>query len=171
MGNQPRVKPPSVQIGHPVRDSALGLVTETLDAILPLQAQVWQHNSLTPSQIEILRLRNARTVNCVFCKSVRYDVARRDGLTEEKVQLIDDDFQNSALSLTEKLLIAFADTYLHDPRAIDPQLIADLRNHFSSEQIAHMALSLTTFHAMSRCAVALGGMPESLPIMEVPVQT
>ncbi len=48
--------------------------------------------------IEMLRLRNARTVNCVFCKAARYDVARQDGLTEDKVAQIDDDFASSALS-------------------------------------------------------------------------
>jgi alkylhydroperoxidase family enzyme len=117
--------------------------------------------------LEILRLRNARTVNCVFCKSVLYDLAKQDGLTEEKVSRIDDDFSTSDLSEIEKLTLAFADVYLRAPEHFDPQLIAKLREHFSEEQICHMAISLTTFNATSRCAVSLGGMPESLPVMEM----
>ena len=32
-----------------------------------------------------------------------------------------------------------------------------------------MAIGLTTFHALSRCAVSLGGMPESLPVTQMSV--
>ena len=48
--------------------------------------------------LEIVRLRNARTVNCQFCKSVRYDLARQDGLTEDKVDQIRDGYEESLLS-------------------------------------------------------------------------
>ena len=61
------------------------------------------------SLLEILRLRNARTVNCVFCKSVRYDVARADGLTEDRAEMVGDDYEASALTAREKAAIALAD--------------------------------------------------------------
>jgi hypothetical protein len=32
-----------------------------------------------------------------------------------------------------------------------------------------MAISLTFFNALSRCAVSIGGMPESMPVTEVSV--
>jgi alkylhydroperoxidase family enzyme len=169
MSGQLRAGVPANKTGHLVRDSSLGLVPETLDAILPLHGGVWHSSSLKPAFIEMLRLRNARTVNCTICKSVRYDVAKQDGLTEAKVAQIDNNFRDSDLEPAEKLLIAFADIYLLDPQAVDPKLIADLRQHFSEQQICHMAIALTTFHAMSRCAVSLAGMPDSLPIMEIPL--
>ena len=64
------------------------------------------------------RLRNARKVNCVFCKSVRYDIARDAGLSEDKVQMIEDGYNDSELSEREKLVLAFTDQYLNDPGAI-----------------------------------------------------
>jgi alkylhydroperoxidase family enzyme len=164
---QPRVGNPGTNTGNTIRDSALGLATQTVDALIRLNDTVWRGNSVRHALVEMLRLRNARTVNCVFCKSVRYDVARRDGLTEEKVSRIDDNFGDSDLSEIEKLVLAFADVYLRHPEDFDPQLIAQLRRHFSEEQICHMALSIATFNATSKCAVSLGGMPESLPIMEM----
>jgi alkylhydroperoxidase family enzyme len=167
MGGQARVGAPSTSTGNLIRDSSLGLAPATLDTILPLHSQVWRANSLKPAFIEMLRLRNARTVNCVICKSVRYDVAKQDGLTEAKVEQINDNFRASDLDEAEKLLIAFADTYLLDPQSVDPALIVSLRQHFSEQQLCHMAIALSTFHAMSRCAVSLGGMPDSLPIMEI----
>jgi alkylhydroperoxidase family enzyme len=167
MSGHARAGTPGTSTGNVIRDSSLGLVPDTLDSLIALQSQIWNGSSLKPALLEMLRLRNARTVNCVFCKSVRYDVARQDGLTEAKIEQIDDDFRNSSLPDAEKLLLAFADVYLLDPQSVDPRLISQLREHYSEEQLCHAAIALGTFHAMSRCAVALGGMPEALPIIEM----
>lgn len=154
---------------HVIRDSNLGLVPETVQPILDLLDGIWHRASVGPAIVEMLRLRNARTVNCVVCKSVRYDIARADGLTEDKVAQIDDDFAASALSEREKLVLAFADLYLRTPDRVDTTLATKLRREFAPEQLAHMAVALTTFHALSRCAVSFGGMPESLPVSVVAV--
>lgn len=164
-----RAGTPEHKTGHVIRDSSLGLVPETLQPIIDLQEAIWHRASVGPAIMEMLRLRNARTVNCVFCKSVRYDLARADGLTEEKVDRIDDDFAASDLTEREKLVLALADLYLRTPGEVDPALAARLRREFTPGQLAHMVIGLTTFHALSRCAVSLGGMPESLPVMEMPV--
>ena len=172
---KPRAGTPGIATGNVIRDSSMGLATQLIEAIVRLNDSVWRRNSVRLAWIEMLRLRNARTVNCAFCKAARYDVARRDGLTEDKVGQIDDDFASSALSEAEKLVLGFADVYLRDPGHFDPQLIARLRGHFSAQQICHMAVSLATFNASSKCAVSLGGMPEFVPVMEVslppPVET
>ena len=169
MSGTPRAGTPANPTGHVIRDSSLGLVPETLPALLDLQAAIWHRSSVGPALLELLRLRNARTVNCVFCKSVRYDIARADGLTEAKVAQIDDDFATSDLSRREKLALSFADVYLQHPERFDSELVAALRAEFTAEDLAHMAIALATFHALSRCAVSLGGMPESLPVTEMSV--
>lgn len=169
MSEKMRVGTPANKTGHVIRDSSLGLVPETLQPILDLQDEIWHRASVGPAIIEMLRLRNARTVNCVFCKSVRYDIARNDGLTEDKVTQINDGFAGSRLSEREKLVLAFADLYLRTPERVDAGTAARLRHEFTPEQITHMAIALTTWHALSRCAVSLGGMPDSLPVTEVSV--
>jgi alkylhydroperoxidase family enzyme len=162
-----RVGTPGTNTGNSIRDSGLGLASQMLDPVVALNDAVWRRNSVRAALLEVLRLRNARTVNCVFCRNVRYDVARQDGLTEDKVARIEDGFADSDLSEIEKLVLGFADTYLKAPGHFDPQLIRALRAHFSEEQICHMAVALATFNATSRCAVSLGGMPESMPVMEI----
>ena len=162
-----RVQAPQGQTGDPIRDSALGLVPETVDPIARLNRHAWRSSPVRASLLEIVRLRNARTVNCQFCKSVRYDLARRDGLTENKVDQIRDGYEESLLSQEEKLALAFADAYLHDPKQIGGPLIARLRRHFTQSQIGHLAIALIAFNATSRCAVSIGGMPEQLPITEI----
>jgi alkylhydroperoxidase family enzyme len=169
MADALRAGVPAQATGHVIRDSSLGLVAETLQPIIDLQEAIWHRASVGPAIVEMLRLRIARTVNCVFCKSVRYDIARADGLSEDKVAQIDDDFASSRLSEREKLVLAFADLYLRTPDRLDQALLLQLQREFTPEQISHMAIALTTFHALSRCAVSLGGMPEHLPVTEVSV--
>jgi alkylhydroperoxidase family enzyme len=172
MQGKPRVSGPGTQSGNVVRDSAMGLVPETVDEILALNGHVWRESRVPPALLEILRLRNARTVNCVFCKSVRYDVARLDGLTEERAALVADGYEQSALARREKLAIALADAYLGFPAGVDAGLAARLGAEFTAAEIASMLVALVTFNFTSRTAVSIGGMPEDpLPVTVVSVDS
>ena len=169
MSSQLRAALPREQTGNAIRDSALGLAPETAEPLIALNAQVWTGGPVRPALLEVVRLRNARHVNCVYCRSVRYDVARADGLTEDKVARIADGYEGSSLDEREKLVLVFADAYLKSAGALDRQQAAALRAGFSPEELAHLAVALVTFNAASRCAVSLGGMPEDLPVMEIPL--
>ncbi len=164
-----RAAAPATHTGNTIRDSALGLVPQTVGEIVGLNDAVWQKSLVSPTLLEMIRLRNARTVNCVYCKAVRYEVARDDGLTEARAALIDADYQKSALSAREKLAISLADAYLGFPAGVTPQLAAELAREFSPEQIASLFVALMTFNFTSRTAVTIGGMPEDpLPLMLLP---
>jgi alkylhydroperoxidase family enzyme len=153
--------------GNMIRDSALGLVPETLDAYMAMNLSVWESGPLGPAELEIARLRNARKVNCVFCKSVRYDIAKADGLGEDKVAMIQDDFGSSELSDREKLILAFTDQILDDPGGLSEKLKSELLTEFTPDELVHLSMAVVHFSGFSRCAVSLGGMPEELPIMEI----
>lgn len=167
MSNQPRARAPASATGDPVRDSALALVPTTLDHYIPLSRRVWLEGPLGPELLEMARLRNARKVNCVFCRNARYDIAREAGLTEDKVEQIADGYQESDLTTREKLVLAFADQYLEDPSGMTASLQEALAAEFTPKELVHLSLALLLFNTFSRCAVALGGMPDELPVMEV----
>jgi len=167
MAGRPRATNTNKPSGNMIRDSALGLVPETLGHYMLLNRKIWESGPLSPAEIEIARLRNARKVNCVFCKSVRYDIARADGLTEDRVAMIEDNFRDSALSEREKLILAFTDQFLNDPAGISNSLKAELLAEFSPQELVHLSMVVAHFSGFSRCAVSLGGMPDSLPIMEI----
>lgn len=168
MPAEPRARAPGTRTGNTIRDSALGLVPETVESLIELNARVWRNPLVSPALLEILRLRNARTVNCVFCKAVRYDVARRDGLTEERAGMVRDGYEETALAECEKLAIALADAYLGFPAGVNRELASRLRAAFTAAEIAAMLVALMTFNVASRTAVSLGGMPEDpLPVTEV----
>ena len=156
--------------GNVIRDSMMGLVPGTVEEIIALNGHVWRDSLVPPSLLEILRLRNARTVNCVFCKSVRYDVAKADGLTEDRAELIADGYEESALSEREKAAIALADAYLDTPAGMDGDTAVRITGAFSDDEIASMLVALMTYNFTSRAAVSNGGMPEDpLPVTEISV--
>lgn len=170
MSNNARATGPGTQTGNVIRDSMMGLVPETIDEIIKLNGHVWRDSLVSASILETLRLRNARTVNCVYCKSVRYDVARADGLTEAKVQMIEDGYEASTLAPREKAAIALADAYLGFPAGIAGDAAGRVAEAFDDDEIASMMVSLMTFNFSSRAAVSNGGMPEGpLPITEMSV--
>jgi alkylhydroperoxidase family enzyme len=168
MPTKARASAPGPQTGNPIRDSALARVPETLDEIVALNSAVWRRSLVAPALLEILRLRNARTVNCVYCKSVRYEVARADGLTETRAAMVDSGYEHSALAEREKLAVALADSYLGFPAGMSAPLAQRLARAFSPEQVASMFVALMTFNFTSRTAVSIGGMPEDpLPVTMV----
>lgn len=170
MASKARASAPPTRTGNPIRDSALGQVPQTLEEIVTLNAQVWQESLVSPTLLELVRLRNARTVNCVYCKAVRYEVARNDGLTEERAQLVDANYSTSALSQREKLAIALADSYLGFPAGMKPELAQALAREFTPPEIAALFVALMTFNFTSRTAVSIGGMPEDpLPVVLMPM--
>lgn len=167
---KPRVTAPSEQTGNVVRDSALGMVPQTVDPYLAFNKAIWLQGPLSAAEVEMARLRNARKVNCVFCKAVRYDIAIEAGLDESKVEQIDDDFANSELSEREKLLLAYTDFYLNDPTGMSADFKRQMTDEFTAEEIVHLSMAIVLCNCFSRCAVSLGGMPEDdLPRMEIKV--
>lgn len=169
MGVKARVAAPDSDTGNLIRDSALGLVPETLPHYLNLTVAIWDNGPLSAAEIELARLRNASHVGCVMCKAVRYDVALADGLDEVQAQQAGSDTDHSELTSRQQLILRFVDLYLHNPGPPDPALREALDAEFSPAEQCHLALLMAYFNGFSRCAVALGGMPQSMPRMEISV--
>jgi alkylhydroperoxidase family enzyme len=169
MSAKARVQAAGSNTGNLIADSALGLVPETLQHYLPLNTAIWDDGPLNAAEIELARLRNAHHVGCVFCKAVRYDIAIEAGLDENMVQMINDDFRESELTSREKLILAFTDQYLNNPSPPAEELRQQLQEEFSREELLQLSLVVAYFNGFSRCAVALGGMPDELPRMEISV--
>ena len=160
----PRVKPPKGRGGDPISGSALGHQPETLLAFLKLYGTLWSHGVLDQATKELARIRNARTVNCTICKSIRFDGARKEGLTEELVDQIRDGFETSELSPRQKAVLRFTDTFLSATPEPDALLRREMLVHFTPAELVELTAGLALFMGFSKIAVSLGGMPESLPL-------
>ena len=152
---------------HRIPPDVLEQNPEAARAFWRLYGILWSHGTVDQPTKEVARLRNARTTGCNYCKAVRFDGARRAGLTEDRVDLIGDGYERSTLSAREKTVIEYVDAMLTDPHAMTPALRTALASELDEGELVELTLGIGLFHAFSKIAVALGPPPE-MPTMVVP---
>jgi AhpD family alkylhydroperoxidase len=148
--------------------SPLGHQPALWAAFTRLYGTLWSRGVLDHPTKEVARLRNARLTGCGYCRNVRFEQARRDGLSEELVAQIEDDFEDSALSERFKLVIRYTDAFLVNPGGVDPELQAAMRREFTPAQIVELTAGIALFMGFSKIAVVLGTVPESMPVTVIP---
>jgi AhpD family alkylhydroperoxidase len=152
-----------------VQSSALAHQPSLLAAFTRLYATLWSHGVLDHPTKEMTRLRNARITDCSFCRNVRFATARAQGLTEELVDEIRDGYrQSEMLTERQKTALRFTDAFLRDPASDDAELCAALLEHFTPEQIVELAAGVVLFMGFSKIAVALGQVPDQMPVTLMP---
>jgi len=152
---------------HRIPPDVLDQNPDAAAAFWRLYGILWSHGTVDQPTKEVARLRNARTTGCNYCKAVRFEGAREAGLTENRVDLIDDDYRSSALAERDKVVIAYVDTMLHDPHALTPAQREALLSELDAGQVVELTLGIGLFHGFSKIAVALGPPPD-MPTMVVP---
>jgi alkylhydroperoxidase family enzyme len=95
---------------------------------------------------------------------VRFAGARTQGLTEALVSEITDDHARSALPAPERAALKLADAIVTTPQPLAASDVAELREHFTPEQIAEMAVGLGLFHGLSKALIVMGLEPEGMPV-------
>jgi len=168
MASTARVPPPATASSAAIARSVLAHQPELLQAFLRLYGTLWSHGLVDHPTKEVARLRNARVTGCNYCRNVRFDAARREGLTEELVSLIGDGFEETALSPRHKAVIRYADVFLTNPGVPDDALRAEMLKHFTAAQIVELTAGLALFMGFSKIAIVLGQEPSDMPTTIVP---
>jgi AhpD family alkylhydroperoxidase len=134
-----------------------------------LYAVLWSAGVVDHPSKEVARLRNARVTGCKFCRNVRFAQARRDGLTEDLVDLVTDGYAGSELSDAHKAVLALTDAFLGDPRAgVDEGTRDALLAHYGPAGTVELTAGLALFVGFSKIAVALGAFPDDFPTTVIP---
>jgi AhpD family alkylhydroperoxidase len=151
-----------------ISGSVLAEQPEALMRFLELYGTLWSHGRLPQSVKEVARLRNARVTDCAYCRSVRFAGAVDEGLTEDRVAHIDDDYASAEeLTEREKVAIRFTDHFLRGPGALTDSDRTELLEHFDPGELVELAAGVALFMGFSKIAVALGPPPE-MPTTVVP---
>ena len=134
-----------------------------------LYAVLWSGGVVDHPSKEVARLRNARVTGCRFCRNVRFARARRDGLTEDLVDLVADGYEATGLTDAHKAVIGLTDAFLGDPRAgLDIRTRGRLLTHYGSAGTVELTAGLALFMGFSKIAVALGAFPDDFPTTVIP---
>jgi AhpD family alkylhydroperoxidase len=165
----PRVPAPSgAASDDPALRGPLGHQPQLWRAFQRLYGTLWSRGVLDHATKEVARLRNARVTGCGYCRNVRFEGARREGLSEALVEQIADGFEDSTLSERHKLVIRYTDQFLTDPAGIGDDLRAAMRRELTAAEIVELTAGLALFMGFSKIAVVLGTAPESMPVTIVP---
>jgi alkylhydroperoxidase family enzyme len=134
-----------------------------------LYAVLWSEGVVDHPSKEVARLRNARVTGCKFCRNVRFARARTDGMTEDRIDLVTDEYRDTDLSDAHKAVIALTDVFLTDPGAgPDAATKEALLTHYGSAGTVELVAGLALFMGFSKIAVALGAFPDDFPTTVIP---
>ncbi len=171
MARTPRVPRPEGAAGDAASGGVLGHQPELLRLFQRLYGTLWSHGVVDAATKEVVRLRNARTTGCNYCRNVRFAGAREAGLDEARVDLIAEGFDTSELSERHKTAIRWTDVFLHDPGGASPALRAEMLQRFSPAEIVELTLGAALFMGFSKIAIVLGQEPETMPTTVIPTPT
>lgn len=132
-----------------------------------LYGEFWQNGVVDQRTKEITRIRNARVTDCGFCKRVRFDGARGEGLDEDEVNGIEDGFE-TRFGDRETAALELTDAIIGDPRRLSGATKEKLHEHFSDEQIAELGIGVGLFIGLAKVLITLGLEPEDMPVTVVP---
>lgn len=163
-----RVKPPATTSRDPIQSSPLALQPDLLDAFLRMYGVLWSGGIVDQPTKEVARIRNARRVDCPICKAIRFSGAKQAGLTEEIVDRIRDDWSQRDLAPRHKAALRAVDAFHDDAGALDDAAKQQLLAAFSPAELVELGAGIALFMGFSKIAVALGGLPDEIPVHEQP---
>jgi alkylhydroperoxidase family enzyme len=122
----------------------LSLVPHFVPAVNALEKAVWA--SPLPRRLhELVRMRIAEINGCVLCMTWRNDWADEESLAAVSHHATSDRFSDA-----ERVAIEYAGRFATDSQAIDDDLLARLRTHFSPAEIVDLTLVLGKYLALGR---------------------
>jgi AhpD family alkylhydroperoxidase len=111
------------------------------DAMEAFAAAAMRARAVDPVTTELVRLRCAGYHDCRICGSLRLEDARRAGVDEEMTAKVAV-YESSDLPEHVKAALRLTDAVIIDPGGADRELAAQVRRHFSDEQIAELLLDV-----------------------------
>jgi alkylhydroperoxidase family enzyme len=128
---------------------------ELWPALLQYMRTVARMRSLDPVTSELVRLRGAAAHDCRICKS-RLSVQAVEAYGSETPFTSIVSSQPTELSAPHSAALAFVDAIITQPTQLDASKIAELRAHFSPDEI-HEMLHDVVRNSANKFAVAIGG--------------
>lgn len=140
-------------LGWLIRRPQLLLAQGTYESSLLLMGRM-------PSDLKTLAVaKAAMVVNCEFCLDIGAELARTEGIPEEKLQALLTYADSSVLTDDEKLVVELAAAISASPALVPDDLRGRLEARFSRSQIAELAAEVAWENQRARLNQALGVRP------------
>lgn len=140
-------------VGWLLRRPQLLLAQGTYESSLLLMGRM-------PAELKTLAVaKAAMIVNCEYCLDIGAEIARTEGIPEEKLVALLEYDDHPALSGDEQLVVAFAAAVSASPAIVPDDLRARLDARFTRAQLAELAAEVAWENQRARLNQALGVRP------------
>jgi len=142
--------------GGSALDQVFGLRPDLYEPFRAFYATFWTHELLDPVVLELCRLRVAQLLRCPSEQQVRYEPARRAGLTEEQVARLPQWPTDPMISPAQRAALGFAEQFVIDVEGIDAELRDAVVDHFTVAGLVALCEALALFDGFCRFRSILG---------------
>lgn len=113
-----------------------------------------------PAALKTLAIaKAAMIVNCEYCLDIGAEIARTEGISDEKLAALLEPDGNPALSADEQLVVAFSAAISASPAEVPDELRARLNERFTRAQLTELAAEIAWENQRARLNQALGVRP------------
>jgi AhpD family alkylhydroperoxidase len=139
----------------------------TYQALLALQAAV-DKSSLEKQLLELVKIRASQINRCAYCLHMHTRDARKAGVSEERIYLLDAWRESPLYTDRERAALAWTDALTRLPEAGAPDdVYADLAAHFSETEIVELTLAVGAINLWNRFGVGFHLVhPHRAPLVE-----
>jgi alkylhydroperoxidase family enzyme len=108
---------------------------------------------------ELLRILSGRLARCSVCRNLRLNAAIDRGFDESVVEHLEHP-SDSGLPARQQVVLRLTHAFLTAPETFTTADWAELRSHYTDEQVGELILDLVRFRPGSKLVVAAGLEPE-----------
>jgi AhpD family alkylhydroperoxidase len=110
-----------------------------------------------PKELKLLaELKAATMTTCEYCIDIGSQIARRSGISDEKLLALPRHLDSDAFDPREKLVLEYAAAMSRTPVEVSDELFAGLREHFDDAQIVELTSLIALENMRGRFNHALG---------------
>lgn len=123
-------------------------------AVLALDSYVARQSGLDPRLIHLIKLRASQINGCAYCVDMHAKEARRDGLSDQWIDLVCVWRESPLFDARERAVLAWTEALTDLPASGAPDAdFEPLKAHFSEDEIAKLSVAIGTINVWNRLAV------------------
>ncbi len=118
------------------------------------------HASLESGLLHMVKLRASQINGCAFCIDMHWKDARAAGESEQRLYALDAWEESPFYTDRERAAFAWTESLTHVATTHAPDAdFAEVRKHFSDEQLAALTWAIATINAWNRIGIAFRSTP------------
>ncbi|WP_397473809.1 carboxymuconolactone decarboxylase family protein [Pusillimonas sp.] len=128
---------------------------DAYQAVAALEKYVKEESGLDARLLHLIKLRSSQINGCAYCVDMHVKESRRDGLSEQWINLVSVWQESPVFSARERAVLAWTEaiTNVAQTRAPDADF-EPLRDFFSEAEITKLTVAIGTINVWNRLCVA-----------------